>query len=478
MNIQNRLSEFQKVDEKLNAVHQLTQYDPLTSIIKERFQLEITRHLTSLKARSEISASKVVKIKNCEPEMLKQAYLAVGKEHAVTQFLFDLSEQSLSIKGILLLAEILFGETIFRQKEIFITNVSGNRQNTPKAANVPAEMEKLVEWFNLSVKEKTLHPIAQAAYLHHQLTTIHPFDDWNGRVARLVLNVALMKYGYLPVLINSNERLAYYENLEKADSGDIEPLTRFIALKEIETIDEFMNSPEYLSIQTKYNLEHQVRNIGGTEKCIVLTEDSATDNILSLLLEASGFNIAETKVISYEGCSKIGSANLFSIFVKEKMPNVKILVHRDRDYLTDAEISMQRDSFRRVDAHLFVTRGTDIESYLLNSRHVAFCHPSISEEMAQKLIDDSRAEIYSKSVDYLRKKEFGGNKTEQYTHLNKALEDLVSNNLIRFTHGKTAYKVLQYKIQDVAHQKANLEQCSQFLYEKELNKIARSIWNI
>jgi len=140
MNIQNRLSEFQKVDEKLNAVHQLTQYDPLTSIIKERFQLEITRHLTSLKARSEISASKVVKIKNCEPEMLKQAYLAVGKEHAVTQFLFDLSEQSLSIKGILLLAEILFGETIFRQKEIFITNVSGNRQNTPKAANVPAEM--------------------------------------------------------------------------------------------------------------------------------------------------------------------------------------------------------------------------------------------------------------------------------------------------------------------------------------------------
>jgi len=55
---------------------------------------------------------------------------------------------------------------------------------------------------------------------------------------------------------------------------------------------------------------------------------------------------------------------------------------------------------------------------------------------------------------------------------------LVSNNLVRFTHGKTAYKVLQYKIQDVAHQKANLEQGSQFLFEKELNKIARSIWNI
>jgi hypothetical protein len=55
---------------------------------------------------------------------------------------------------------------------------------------------------------------------------------------------------------------------------------------------------------------------------------------------------------------------------------------------------------------------------------------------------------------------------------------LVRNNLRRFTHGKTAYKVLQYRIQDVAHEKANLEKVSQHLFVKELNKIAQSIWSI
>jgi hypothetical protein len=67
--------------------------------------------------------------------------------------------------------------------------------------------------------------------------------------------------------------------------------------------------------------------------------------------------MAETSLISYEGCSKIASANLFSVFVKQKMPGVKILVHRDRDYLTDAEVEEQRETFSRIDTHLFCDTG-------------------------------------------------------------------------------------------------------------------------
>jgi hypothetical protein len=416
--------------------------------------------------------------KSTDNEELKQAYLSIGKELAVTKYIFDMSTQMLSTKSIHLLSEILFDEKAFRQKEIFILNISGNRQATPKPELVPQKMEELVDWYNKAVKENSIHPIALATQLHYQITSIHPFDDWNGRIARLILNVALMKHGYLPILIGTNERLTYYENLELADKGSIEPLIRFIANKELDTIREFMKSPEYLSIQGKVDLEKQLEGVKGGEKCIVLTEDSATDNLLAILLESSGFKMDETNIISYEGCSKISSANLFSMFVKEKMPNVKILVHRDRDYLTDAEIEVQRDTFRRIDTHFFVTRGTDIESYFLNNKHVSFCHHSINEIAAQKLIEESIEEVYPKSVDFLRKKEFGGNRPDLYTHLNKAIEDMVRNNLQRFTHGKTAYKVLQYRIQDVAHEKAKLEQVSQHLFIKELNKIARLIWDI
>jgi hypothetical protein len=478
MNFSMITSDLAKVDKKLNEVLQLAQHDPLLAIIKEQFQSEVNHHLSSLKGHAKFSSAEILQKKDSDNEALKQAYLSIGKELAVTKYIFDMSAQTLSTKGILLLSEILLDEKIYREKEIFILNVNGDRQPTPKPELVSQEMEKLVNWYNTAVKEKIIHPIVLATQLHHRFTSIHPFNDWNGRIARLILNVALMKHGYLPLLIGTNERMGYYENLEAADKGNIDPLVRFIANKELETIDEFMKSPEYISIQGKYDLEKQMEGVSGGEKCIVLTEDSATDNMLAILLEASGFKMDETNIISYEGCSKISSANLFSMFVKEKMPSVKILVHRDRDYLTDAEIELQRDTFRRLDTFFFVTKGTDIESYFLNSKHINYCHPSVNELTAQKLIDETIEEVYPKSVDFLRKKEFGGNRPDLYTHLNKAIEELVRNNPRRFIHGKTAYKVLQYRVQDAAREKANLEKVSTHLFVKELNKIVQSIWEI
>lgn len=468
-------TEIKAIDEKIAIIHKLSQYDPLFLMIREKFQAEVTHHLTSLKLKKEKTISEVLKEEDPDIETMRQAYLSYGKELAVTQFIFDILPQKLSIKNILLLAEILVGETSFRQKEIFITNVSGNRQSTPQPSSIAPEMQKLVGWYNEAIKSKE-HPVAVASVLHHKLTVIQPFGDWNGRIARLLLNISLMQLGYLPVLIAADERLSYYEKLEKADNGSIEPLITFIAQLELKALDSFMLSPGYLSIKAKYEMQKQIETLGDTEKCIVLTEDSATGNLMGILLESSGFKMQETNIISYEGCSKISSANLFSIFVKEKMPNVKILVHRDRDYLTDAEIDAQRETFSRIGVYFFVTKGTDMESYFLNYQHISFCHPEISETVSARLVNEAMEEVFPKSVDYLRKKEFGGSKPESFSHLNQAIEVIVRNSLRRFTHGKTALRILENKIQDVVRRKSQLEQPSHFLSVKQLRKISDSIW--
>jgi len=473
MNHRISIPEFNLIESKLTEIKNLASSDPLISIIQERFQQQITHHLTSLKSKSVIPNLG----KNIELQSLKQAYLRNGKEHAVTQLVFDLANQKLTTQSILLLAAVLFDETSYRTNESYIQNISGNRQPITKAANVVEEMEKLTSWYSSVGKKERLNPIEKASILHYKITTIQPFNDWNGRIARLLLNISLMGSGMLPILIKPDERLAYYENLELADNGNIEPLIRFIANKEIETIDDFMSSPEYLSIKGKYELKEQLKNVTGSEKCIVLTEDSATHNLIELILKSSGFNLNETKVISYEGCSKIASANLFSIFVKEKMPYVKILVHRDRDYMTDAELKLQKDSFSRIDTKLFITRGTDIESYLLNAEHVSFCFPSVSVAKAEKLIAKAMEEVFPKSVDYLRKKEFGGHNSEIHTHLNQALEELVTNNLQRFSHGKTTLKILQYKLNDLTREKKSLEKASPYLCVEELQTFAKTIWH-
>ena len=470
-----KIPSFKTIDQQLRAIGDLANYDPLLSIVKERFQAELTHHLTSLKSRDIPSLAELKKSKIQKPEILKEAYLNHGREHAIMQYLFDMADQSLSKSKILLLASILFGEVHYRDREISISNISGDRQTTPPPKDIPKLLDDLLGSFNSAFNKRQIHPIELATRLHYGITTIHPFSDWNGRIARLLLNVALMKLGCLPVLIAKDERLDYYEHLEAADKGDILPLVEFIANKELESILEFTNSAEYLSIKAKYELEERLQGLGGDEKCLVLTEDSSTGNLLAVILESSGFRMNETKLISYEGCSKIASANLFSIFVKERMPNVHILVHRDRDYLTESEIENQHETFHRIDVRFWVTQGTDIESCFLNPKHIRHCHPLLNEQASEVLIKDVIEEVLPKSIDYLYKKEFG-NKRESSTHLYQALIDLVEKNRFRFTHGKTAYRVLQHRIHDLIREKADLERPSPALLDPHLAKIASGIW--
>lgn len=78
------------------------------------------------------------------------------------------------------------------------------------------------------------------SYLHLQLAKIHPFLDGNGRLARLVLNYELMKNGFMPVIITSDERDRYFSALEsfKVDK-DIKPFMDFLEDLEMKSIQTY-----------------------------------------------------------------------------------------------------------------------------------------------------------------------------------------------------------------------------------------------
>lgn len=82
-----------------------------------------------------------------------------------------------------------------------------------------------------------------AAWIHHKIVWIHPFRDGNGRVARLMANLVLERYGLIPVSsrVERDNRNAYLEALKQADEmEDYQPLIDFI----VEGIEErFMESP-------------------------------------------------------------------------------------------------------------------------------------------------------------------------------------------------------------------------------------------
>ncbi len=95
-------------------------------------------------------------------------------------------------------------------------------------SEVPARMERLVKWLDSSLTDGTLHPVMIAAKLHHDFVLIHPFDDGNGRVARMLVNYLFMRLGYPPIIVPTQDKAAYLTALRLADAGDLESLAAYL----------------------------------------------------------------------------------------------------------------------------------------------------------------------------------------------------------------------------------------------------------
>lgn len=82
----------------------------------------------------------------------------------------------------------------YREGQVFIT---GTEYVPPTAEEVPGLMAGLVE--ELNKRRDAMHPVLLAAYAHRRLVDIHPFQDGNGRTARLLMNLILVNRGYCVV---------------------------------------------------------------------------------------------------------------------------------------------------------------------------------------------------------------------------------------------------------------------------------------
>jgi hypothetical protein len=91
-------------------------------------------------------------------------------------------------------------------------------------------MDRLVKFYGETAQ---LHPIAAAAWLHHGFIRIHPFQDGNGRVARALVLLVLLRNDYAPLVVDRRRRDEYLHALDLANAGDLAPLVRLFAGLEI-----------------------------------------------------------------------------------------------------------------------------------------------------------------------------------------------------------------------------------------------------
>lgn len=103
----------------------------------------------------------------------------------------------------------------YRDKQVFVV---GAKHLPSEPALISEQMEELLNWYN--DRAQSLHPLERASILHSDFVKIHPFIDGNGRTARLLLNLELMKSGYVPVVIENDQRMDYYKALDHAHMTD------------------------------------------------------------------------------------------------------------------------------------------------------------------------------------------------------------------------------------------------------------------
>lgn len=135
----------------------------------------------------------------------------------------------------ILMENILVGG-VYRNVEVRIT---GAKHKPP----VPSEMYYQIKEFFSNINSKSdLNPIELAAWTHAEFVKIHPFIDGNGRTSRLIMNYQLLRNEFLPVSINTEDRLEYFNLLEEyAVNGNLAPFVDFIAKLEEQQLDEYLS---------------------------------------------------------------------------------------------------------------------------------------------------------------------------------------------------------------------------------------------
>lgn len=121
---------------------------------------------------------------------------------------------------------------IYRKTKVLI---SGAIYMPPDPIFVGEQMKEMMNWYQNEAQN--LHPVKRAAILHSIFVKIHPFIDGNGRTARLLLNLELMKSGYVPIVIKTEQRLDYYRALDKSHvEEDYQDFIQMVSHLEKETL--------------------------------------------------------------------------------------------------------------------------------------------------------------------------------------------------------------------------------------------------
>jgi len=165
----------------------------------------------------------------------------------------------------------------------------------------PAKMADLMDWYAEKIEGADINPILIAAEFHYKFITIHPFDDGNGRTARILMNFILMRSGYPPVIIKTEDKANYFAALQLADTGNVEAFVNYIAQNLVRSLEIMIAGANGESIEEPDDIDKEIAllekrlsglgensNVGKTEESVEELIDNLSLKIYRKTIEKSG----------------------------------------------------------------------------------------------------------------------------------------------------------------------------------------------
>ena len=164
--------------------------------------------------------------------------------------------QAITADGLPTMKTVALGQ--YKAQPNHVRTPTGETHFYASPEETPAKMQDLMEWYRDETGKRAMHSVEIAARFHHRFTEIHPFDDGNGRMSRLLMNLMLMQEGYPPAVIRIGERDQYLAALRRADREEYDDFLSFIAEHVVSALELFIRAAKGEEIHEPSDLEKEI----------------------------------------------------------------------------------------------------------------------------------------------------------------------------------------------------------------------------
>ena len=172
---------------------------------------------------------------------------------------------------------------IYKTRPNSVKTITGEFFEYASPEETPALMTDLIQWYNKEEKKKQMSPIELATLFHYRYIRIHPFEDGNGRVSRLIVNYILHRHGYPMIVVKSADKTNYLVALNRCDTavGSFPADGAHASLEQIAPFVEYMSSclEKALNISIKAAKGESIEEDDDFEKQLKIIERNTRKDI-------------------------------------------------------------------------------------------------------------------------------------------------------------------------------------------------------